>query len=297
MAASTTTSSPDPKFAGQIWDVMQISPDDNRFKATIPYTDSDGNSSGQMIANPNYDPNLTEARDYLLNNGYITSGGGGGGGSEGNTENRYHVGPNAPHNFASYDLSGDTAALGQRLVPVNGSNRDRLINPDFTEKTPWGTLTMMGNVKAPKYGWQDALWQYAPLILTTAANALSGGALTPMQSAVLAGMKAIPTVVGLIEGPGGTGEAGGSEYDLAWTGPGSSAATGTPAGSKPGATTSGPPGTSGAAPSTTPAGAAQPNRALEVMNLLEGKPVTMTGAGGRPGDKLQNLSRMFNLLD
>lgn len=311
MADTATPAAPDPKYASQIWEIMSLGPDAAEFQPTTMYTDADGNSSGQQIPNSAYDPNLAAARDYLVQNGYLTTESTGGGSEDNNSVARYGIGPNAPHNLAAYDLTNAGVPSAERLVSVDQAarNKQTLINPNFTENTPWGTLTMQGNIQQPKTPITDALFQYAPMLVGAFASIVSGGTLTPAMAAMVKGFEALPTITGLIDGAPKATTPTDPGADLAWSGPnwdGSTPTTNTsgatPSGQTPTTSTTAPPPTSTTTPSgTTPAattgGAAPMSKATEIMNLLEGKNVTMTGANGAPGDKLQSLSKMFNLLN
>jgi hypothetical protein len=161
-AATPTSTDPqyDPAMTNQIWSVMNAGP------------------QGVEI-----DPGLKAARDYLMDKGLLQDVPANQGDS--NTDERYTLGLNAPHNFSLYSLTGDTPADERsRLTSVQDvqGNGQKLYNPSDVKTDPlYGDMTHQGNVDANESGLMKAFWKVAPML----PGALAFGA--PMMFGGLAG--------------------------------------------------------------------------------------------------------------
>jgi hypothetical protein len=137
----------------------------------------------------NADPQLAKERDYLMEQGLLHDVPANYG--EGNTDERYELGLNAPHNFAGYALTGDTPKESMRLVNVEAAkgNDQTLHDPGMVAHTQlWGDMTYQGNIVQPKTGW-DTFWQVAPMLPMLFATVMSGGTMAPMLKLYMSAFK------------------------------------------------------------------------------------------------------------
>jgi len=156
--------------------------DPSAFEKTRMYTDTDGNTSGDPIANENYDPKLTAARDWLTQNGMLNYNPANTG--QGNTPGYFSAGSLSPLGSDVWSKDGATGVSNPKnggwlvQTPQEGTGHSLINSSQQGDDSMWGKITNEANVKDDHAN--DLFWKIAPMLPMVFATIMSGGAMAPL---------------------------------------------------------------------------------------------------------------------